>query len=310
MRMQVETITPERAEALLLGAAGISQRAITKRKVNGYASAMTRGQWMVTHQAIGIDPDGVLVDGQHRLTAVVQAGVPVDMMVAYDVPRETFAVLDTGTARTTAATLHIAGIPDANSAAAAARMILTYDQIGGTRKPPHSDIRANTTTTDVLSFMDSPRGETLRGALGVGRSLATSFSKYGMRTWMSAAVAVIDETTPDTQVRAEFLDKMHSGAMLSERSPILTFRRWVISDTGYARADRSYRTAIGMAAIIKTWNAYTMGTDLALIRMVPGRQTWPLPGRDLEAEAENERLARIAEAERLRAAEAAKDDAA
>lgn len=310
MKMQAETITPERAEALLLGAAGIPQRAITTRRVNVFASAMQRGQWRITHQAIALDTDGVLIDGQHRLSAVVLAGVPVEMMVAYDVPRDTFDVLDTGTARTTASTLHIAGVPDANAAAAAARMMLTYDQIGGTRKTPHSDIRSAATSTDVLSFMSSERGDTLRGALGVGRSLSQSFSKYGMRSWMSAAIALIDETHPDASVRNEFFDKMHSGAMLSNASPVLTFRRWIGSDTGYGRSDRAYRGLIGLAGMVKTWNAFVLGNDLSLIRHVPGRQIWPLPGRDLELEAENERLARIAETDRQRAEKAAADDAA
>lgn len=307
MRTQVETITPERAEALLLGAAGLPQRAITPRRVNAFASAMRRGQWQVTHQGIGIDPDGVLVDGQHRLSAVVLAGVPVEMLVVYDVPREAFAVLDTGTARSTAATLHIAGVTDPNVAAAAARMVLTYDQIGGTRKAAHSDIRSGFTSTDILNYMASERGRTLLGAIPAARAVVHSLNKFGMRSWFTAAIAIIDETNPDIQVRTEFVDKLTSGAMLPAQSPILTFRRWVISDTGYARVDRAYRGTVGIAGLIRTWNAYTSGNDLQLIKILPGRSIWPLPGRDVDEEAENDRLAKIAEREAERAAAAASD---
>lgn len=286
MRMEVETVTPAMAEAWLASAAGLPQRHLTPGRVRQFASAMTRGQWRVTHQGIAIDPDGVLIDGQHRLSAVVLSGVTVQMMVAYDVPRETFDAFDTGQARTTASTLHIAGIVDANATAAAARLILTYDQIGETKRSAHSDIRSGATTRDVLNFIESSRGETLRGALPVARSLAQTFNRYGMRSWLAAAVTIIDETAPDAMVREEFLDKMHSGAMLADQSPILTFRRWLISETGYARSDRSYRSPVGVAAYIKTWNAWTMGRDLGVIRMRVGREEWPIPGRDLEAEAE------------------------
>lgn len=41
--------------------------------VKGFAEAMSRGEWMVTHQGIAFSSAGVLVDGQHRLAAVIEA---------------------------------------------------------------------------------------------------------------------------------------------------------------------------------------------------------------------------------------------
>lgn len=56
---------------------------------------MRRGDWLVTHQGIAFDTRGVLVDGQHRLGAVVEADVTVKIAVFTDVEPDTFDVLDT-----------------------------------------------------------------------------------------------------------------------------------------------------------------------------------------------------------------------
>lgn len=82
-----ELITPERAKALL-------QTNPRNRKVNKfYVDAITKdilnGKYEETHQSIAIDKNGNLVDGHHRLTGIVNAGVPVRMQVTYDAPNST-----------------------------------------------------------------------------------------------------------------------------------------------------------------------------------------------------------------------------
>src|SRR6185503_17546608 len=70
---------------------------------------MRRGEWMVTHQGIAFDTRGVLVDGQHRLAAIIEADVPVELTVFTDVGEGTFDVLDIGKRRSAADVLAIEG---------------------------------------------------------------------------------------------------------------------------------------------------------------------------------------------------------
>lgn len=282
MRMEVEEITPERAEKLLLTAEAVPHRARTTRRIAGFAGAMTRGQWQVTHQPIAIDPDGALIDGQHRLSAVVAAGIPVRMLVAYNVPRDTFAVIDSGVARSTSQALYIAGHSDVNITAAAVRAVMMHDQIKGTVRLPTGDLRSQVMTPDVLDFLESERGDHIRRALSPARMIAQNLSRNGIRSWLTAGIAIIYEATPedpDLGLRLEFIDALHTGAMLPTGSPILRFRRWIISDTGYADVNRNYRQQIGIAALIQTWNAWTQGQEhLRAFRFVPGRTPWPVVG--------------------------------
>lgn len=97
MKMISETITPERARALL------QLNVVNRRFRPGWAKTlkqrMERGEWKLTHQGIAIGSDGTLKDGQHRLHAVALYGKPVQMTVFYDAPADTFGVLDQGLRR-------------------------------------------------------------------------------------------------------------------------------------------------------------------------------------------------------------------
>jgi hypothetical protein len=85
MHTHVETITPERARALL-GSNG--NRPLRKTRVLAFVEVLKRGHWRLSHQGIAIAADGRVLDGQHRLAAIAEADVTVQMCVTYDVPPE------------------------------------------------------------------------------------------------------------------------------------------------------------------------------------------------------------------------------
>lgn len=76
----IDVIYPARAEEILRLCAWDKQRTVRKRKIDFYAKAMTRDEWMdgtVLEIAWIYEEDRfVLVDGQHRLSAVVLANAP------------------------------------------------------------------------------------------------------------------------------------------------------------------------------------------------------------------------------------------
>lgn len=94
---QVEKITPAIAAAYL--EMNKNNRAIRKKVVDAYARDMANGEWVVQHQGIAFDVDGNLVDGQHRLQAVIKAGVPVQMMVTRGLEKNSVEGIDQGAKR-------------------------------------------------------------------------------------------------------------------------------------------------------------------------------------------------------------------
>lgn len=275
MRLEVATLTPSEAEKLLLTSSEQKQRALSKTRVAQLARAMRDGQFRVTHQPIAIDSSGVLIDGQHRVAAISQAGVNVEILVAYDADPETFDLIDTGRPRSPSQTLQIAGYTNTNIVAAAARYYLVYRFMEGGNRVPGPDVRQRFTSHDVLRFMESPAGERVLSEVPNASRMARSLGRPGVTTWLSASLAILRGIVGESQTREEFLEKLETGAMLEAGSPILALRRWISSDTGYIRVRRDVAGFSGMANVAKAWNAYITGEPIHVMSFKPGHE--PLP---------------------------------
>jgi hypothetical protein len=118
IKTQIKNITPAMAEKMLNEANTRTEkgeflnRMISERRVRQLATAMNKGRWLVTHQGIALDTNGNLLDGQHRLWAVMRSGCTVPMAVTTGLPvgnrgNKTMDVLDIGKPRTVRTALHI-----------------------------------------------------------------------------------------------------------------------------------------------------------------------------------------------------------
>lgn len=85
MNTQTMTVTPELAASWL--ESNTQNRSMSKVTVERYANDMKNGNWALNHQGIAFDSDGVLVDGQHRLQAVVKSSTQVKMAVTWGASR-------------------------------------------------------------------------------------------------------------------------------------------------------------------------------------------------------------------------------
>ena len=100
MRSEVIMVTPDLAKVFL--ASNTSNRRVRKGTVDFYAKAMSRGEWKLSPQGVTIyTKSNRILDGQHRLLAVVQSGVTVPLFVVYTSDEEVFKILDQGARRNT-----------------------------------------------------------------------------------------------------------------------------------------------------------------------------------------------------------------
>ncbi len=91
---QVETITPEVATRMIESSDDFRNRRINNTKVSEYARAMEEGRWTLSPDAISFDPHGRLINGQHRLWAIIESGVTIQGLVVRGLPTETFQNMD------------------------------------------------------------------------------------------------------------------------------------------------------------------------------------------------------------------------
>src|SRR6185312_13100820 len=167
VRSKVQTVTPTKAEQWL--EANTTNRPISKSVVRGFAEAMKRGEWVVTHQGIAFDTNGVLVDGQHRLAAIVEAEVPVEMTVFTEVDEGTFDVLDTGKRRNAADVLAIEGERSSATLAAMVRTVWMYEN-----RPDQSWSGGGATVTNHQVVQTLDQHPKLRDFVTVGEQIAVA----------------------------------------------------------------------------------------------------------------------------------------
>ena len=98
LSMEIVRVSPSMAEKML--GRNTRNRSLNQRQVTRWAQSMTAGEWLVTGEAIKIASTGDLLDGQHRLAAVIESGCTVLMLVVKGLHPETQDVMDTGRART------------------------------------------------------------------------------------------------------------------------------------------------------------------------------------------------------------------
>lgn len=110
MTFTLEDITPEKANEYLLKNTD-NYRNPNTRRVNTYAADMAAGKWEMNGEAIKFDSDGNLVDGQHRLLAIVKANATVKMLVVRGVDTK---IMDLGSPRSLGTIARHEGIADAN----------------------------------------------------------------------------------------------------------------------------------------------------------------------------------------------------
>jgi hypothetical protein len=95
---------------------------------------MRRGEWADNGETVKVGTDGRILDGQHRLRAIVDSGCTVPMTVVFGVNPGAFKTIDVGRSRTAGNLLAMKGHGDGRTLAATAAMVWRYKRAveGGT----------------------------------------------------------------------------------------------------------------------------------------------------------------------------------
>lgn len=254
-------ITPDLAKRWL--AQNTHNRNRRERIVNSYATDMRNGNWVEDGQSIKFaqgavvlidNPPvvgGVLLDGQHRLSAVVESGVTIRMLVVSNLPNTTQDTMDTGAKRTLSDVLKLRG--ESHYVPLAALLSRVHMWQEGARKSVRG-IRP--THRQLLALLDEH--PEVRQSAEVGARIRNvihmSPSTAALCHWLFMQ---IDES--DT---AFFFARLTDGAGLAVGDPIYALRRAItLAAKDKARMPEEYTTAL----VIKAWNAFRDGRDVQIL---------------------------------------------
>ena len=261
MRTRVQTITPAKAAEML--EANTSNRPLSQSVVQSFAQAMQRGDWRVTHQGVAIDTNGVLVDGQHRLAAVIEADVPIEMTVFTDVPADTFDVLDTGKKRNAADALAIDGERSTLQLASMLRTVWLYDN-----RPEMSWAGGNASVTNHQILETLEQNPKIRDYVPVGEQLA---HEIGMIKSAAGAASYL-VSRPNSQKKLQpWFEGLIDGAGLSRTDARLKLRNQMLNmarrQATEVRRRRDTREHVGL--YLTGFNAWAAGEKVSRLRYAP-----------------------------------------
>ena len=128
-RVEQVFVTPAMASEWLTN--NTHNRRLVKGHVETLVACLERGEWMLNGETIKFARDGRLLDGQHRLTACVAAGIGFSTWVAYGVESEAFDTIDANVrSRKTSDILSLHGKENATHLAACVKILFVFRSTG------------------------------------------------------------------------------------------------------------------------------------------------------------------------------------
>ena len=209
--VEIVDVSPALAETWL--ARNPNNRNLRKAVVESYARDMAAAHWALNGETVKFSAAGQLLDGQHRLNAVVLAGVTVPMVVVRGLADEVMQTVDAGAKRSYSDALKLMGEDNTSTLAAVARRAVMWD----------NGHRTNTgairpTPLEMTQFIEAhPQ---VRSSAELAARLASRerlpASVFGLCHYLFAQL--------DAEAATWFLLRVSDGLNLSEGDPIAVLR--------------------------------------------------------------------------------------
>lgn len=236
-----EYVTPEDAQ-IMLERMHPRQRNVSSSVVKKYATDISNGYFIPTHQSIAILDTGEVFDGQHRLHSIVEAGVPVWVSVSRGWPESVmvkgqsvsiFDFIDQGRLRSISQVMQtFHGTKNANSVVALARKIA----IAATGQPGLS-VSAN----QVQKILDIYEGSI--------QAVVSDFNKSHRSVFYTFAAALIHKN--QELLYNEYKESLVDGVRGTANHPIHALECWAKSHPSEVRGCSPKSLSITGSALYK-----------------------------------------------------------
>jgi hypothetical protein len=244
-------------------------RELRQSRVDEYKREMLAGRWHFNGESIQFDKDGVLLNGQHRLWAIVDSGCSQKFVIVRGLEPASQVTMDQGTRRTPAEQLELVGIKVDNTVAATIRVYLRWQQ----GRLFGDQVRVRTSTAEVVEWAQrNPDAiELIHGFTTAGIRRVPALPSITLATALRFHEI-------DYEQAADFFSRLATGAELTTNSPILALRNRLLK-VKEANTVLSQRDAI--AYFIMAWNAERTGRQLAKLQRPKGAawstKNFPVP---------------------------------
>jgi hypothetical protein len=264
MEIQKKLITPAKAVELLQS--NVKNRRAKNPVVLRYAKDMLNGKWKEdTFELIKISKSGVILDGQHRLMAVVKSNVNVYFHVVEGLDDSIFDVLDTGSTRNAGDVFKINQVKYATTIPA---IISFYDVLKENRKGRSSQVNNKKTNAELLIeynlnpiFWDN-----------IARDSHTLYSQFGKilsTAFIGGFLAFFSDINKEDAI--EFMNQLCSGKNV-ENDSINYLRMKLVNEKVSVH---KLQNTTKQAYVIKCWNAFRSKQNYKILKYTPSTDSMP-----------------------------------
>jgi hypothetical protein len=252
--------------------------------VKRYAQLMVSGEWQYNGDVIRIAQTGVLIDGQHRLAAVIKSGTSQQFNIQTGLPESVFDLIDLGKNRTAGDILTIHGMDYGGKISSAVRIIIEYykmkinktgklENVGASRRERAERI----THHQILDWIIKHEAEeTLQNYATIAGRFYGRFKVVGAPTYL-AFLYIFGNKDRDGAML--FFDMLSSGEDISSTKWSMIYllrQRLITSMTVRKTSENITRVAQDRwALIVKAWNLFREGKEARSLTYNPEKEPFP-----------------------------------
>lgn len=274
MKTEIVLVTPAVAAEMLKF--NTKNRKVRTDHVRRIAEDMKKGRWIDNGDTIAFDENGNLIDGQHRLNAVIMSGITVRMIVVRDLKEQAFAFKDTNCiVRRPADVLDLIG--ETNTRGLAAALIVIYQYTSGSLVRDIKKPVSNDKILDLLVEYPEARESVARiKALHKHAGIIAP----GLAAGLHYLFGRVNKEDAD-----KFFDDLFLGANLEPGDPVFALRQRLVENRlslRKAKLSRGYTAGI----CIKAWNHRRTGRSIRFLRVLDGERNIEIRGLDIAMQEE------------------------
>jgi len=231
-----------------------NQRRVSSSNLRKVEESIKSGLFALNGESIIQSVSGKLLNGQHRVLAVLNTGIGIWTVLVLNVPDEYFHTIDSGKSRSFSDVCQISGDSDARNVSTTILRLAEYytdsRSVGTMQAIPHARLQqVKEMCGDVTASISAV----------VASSNVMSRSRTA---WLYHVVSTQSKARAD-----EFFGALANGESLSSISPVYHLRERMLREKG-AKAKLQNREAL--ALLIKAWNVFIEERPLKTLRWTDG----------------------------------------
>lgn len=250
METKIELVTPEMASKLL--DTNTNNRNLSHKTVAALSNAMARGEWKMNGDPIRMSRTGVLLDGQHRLSAVVKSGMSFDFLIIYGLDDSVFTTIDTGKKRNGCDALSIDGFNNISTLSAVCRMLVSARNFGA----PFAQGK-NTGEASLQQLVDFARDDEFVHESARFADGQKAIGKMFQKSNIAYCHYIFNKVSPSYS--KDFFDELIGGHYSYRNSPVMALREIFV---GFAMRGIKPSRDEKLAYIFKAFKAYRRGAQI------------------------------------------------